>query len=562
MRYIIGLDTETLLRKGTYQFFSAQFYSRELGLKDFITEPQKVRNYFTNKTRGSIFMAQNAEYDFTVLRKILDDNYYTFKCLYNKGRFIYGKLVRGKNAWSIYDLRNIFVNWNLKKIGEFIGLKKYEKPAYLGLRSPETPSEWRYFKKYALRDAQICYEAAKWIIKKLGTIKVTAPALSFYVYNKQFKPYGVYLKTEDNINRKLRLAYKGGRSECFIRGSPDKTVYVYDVVSLYPYIMWKFKIPLGIGKLEKKTDVDLSHEGIAHAYIQQDADIPALSLKMFSKDGSYKLVFPNGKFASWFTYPELRYLEWKGIGKILKVYECYELDRSAYAFKPFITHFFNLKQTDSKGSSFWKLFLNSLYGKFAQDVSSPELLITPEGNIKKLEHSSRKKFLIQTNIIAAAYITARARLYMHTLYDQVGSENMVYTDTDSIHTFKPFNQTGEQLGNLSFKGKTDGKRRSTYIRSKFYVFNNVLKCKGLQYVLTAEDMRKLIAIGDVKVLTKMLLRIRSAFRRHQELLSETDMIKRFTLNDDGKRIYKKHLFGKQLLNDWSRSEAVTLYGLE
>jgi hypothetical protein len=164
--------------------------------------------------------------------------------------------------------------------------------------------------------------------------------------------------------------------------------------------------------------------------------------------------------------------------------------------------------------------------------------------------------------MAAAYITARARLYMHSLYDEAESENMVYTDTDSIHTFKPFNNTGEQLGNLSFKGKTDGERRSTYVRSKFYVFNDVLKCKGLQYVLTGEDMRKLIAVGDVKVLTKMLLRIRSAFRRHQELLTETDMIKHFTLNDDGKRVYKKHLFGKQLLTDWSRSEAVTLHGLE
>ena len=562
MRNIIGLDTETILKNRSYQFFSAQFYSKELNMNDFISDPIELRNYFNYKTRGSIFLAQNAEYDFTVLRKALKTDYFTFKFLQNKGRFIYGKLLRQDHAWSIYDLRNIFVNWSLKQIGEFIGLKKLEKPSYLGLRTPETPKEWLYFRKYALRDAEICYKAGKWIINKCGFIKVTTPSLSFSVFNKHFKPYGIYLKTKDSITKKLRLAYKGGRSECFIRGSPEKKVYVYDIVSLYSYIMRNYKVPLGIGKLRHKKTLDLSHEGIAYVTIQQDADIPVLPLKMFTKDGSYKLIFPNGKFASWFTYPELRYLEWKGLGKILKVHETFEVDRSTFAFKPFVDYYFDLKQTDVKGSAFWKLFLNSLYGKFAQDVASPELLVSPTGDIEKLEKPSKKKRMVQTNIMVAAYITARARIYMHSLYEKVGIKNMVYTDTDSIHTFKRYSQIGENLGELSFKGETDGKRRSTYIRSKFYIFNDVLKCKGLQYVLKADDMRKLIEIGNVEVLTKILLRIRSAFRRHKELLTETDMMKRFTLENDGKRMYRKALFGKQLLDEWCDSKAVVLHGLE
>ena len=562
----------------SYQFFSAQFWSEKFNKGKFVSDPQQVTDYFSSKTRGYIFLAQNAEYDFAVLSKTYKSlnllcsynfscneceescpsNRRKFICLYNKGRFIYGKLVRKDHVWSIYDLRNIFVNWSLKRIGEFIGLEKLDKPSYLGLRAPETLKEKRYFRKYALRDAEICYKAGQWIINKLGIIKVSAPSLSFNVFNKQFKPYGVYLKTEDSITKTLRLAYKGGRSECFIRGSPDKKVYVYDVVSLYSYIMWKHKFPLGIGKLKHKNSWDKSHEGIAYAHVQQDAEIPFLSKRKFTEDGTYKLVFPNGDFYGWFTYPELRYLEWKGLGKILKVYEAYEVSRSTHIFRPFVDYFFNLKQTDVKGSSFWKLFLNSLYGKFAQDASSPELLITPDEQIER----PKRKFMFQTNIMIAAYITARARIYMHTLYDKVGLKNMVYTDTDSIHTFKPFNKTGENLGNLSFKGETDAERRSTYIRSKFYVFNDVLKCKGLQYVLKAEDMRKLIEIGNVEVLTKMLLRIRSAFRRHKELLTETAMMKRFTLENDGKRVYAKLLNGKQLLDDWCDSKAVVLHGLE
>jgi hypothetical protein len=74
-------------------------------------------------------------------------------------------------------------------------------------------------------------------------------------------------------------------------------------------------------------------------------------------------------------------------------------------------------------------------------------------------------------------------------------------------------------------------------------------------------MRKLVALGDVKVLSTILLKIRSAFARHKDLLTETDMMKRFTLSEDGKRDYHKLLIAKQLLDDYTHSKAVVLNGL-
>jgi hypothetical protein len=150
---------------------------------------------------------------------------------------------------------------------------------------------------------------------------------------------------------------------------------------------------------------------------------------------------------------------------------------------------------------------------------------------------------------------------MHKLYEKVGSENLVYTDTDSIHTFKPLSDVGNELGQLSFKGKTDGNARATYVRNKFYIFNDVLKCKGLQYILTAKDMRKLIALNDVSVISTFYLKIRSAFRRHEQILKETQMVKHFSLEEDLKRVYEKSLIGEQLLRDYCRSKPVYVYGL-
>jgi hypothetical protein len=362
--------------------------------------------------------------------------------------------------------------------------------------------------------------------------------------------------------QKIRLAYKGGRCEAWVRGSPDRKIYVYDVVSLYPYVMANYKYPLAISKIKTKTDIDLSKEGFAECTVYQDSDIPFLSLRMFTSDGSYKLVFPNGKFTSYFTYPELRYFEWANLGKILKVHKAFELEGSNYIFSDFVNYYFNKKLNDPLNSAFWKLFLNSLYGKFGQTTKNTWYKLTPVKKLEKVDKETRLKFKPKRNMLIAAYITARGRIYMHQQYKKVGAENMVYTDTDSIHTFKKLDVSDNTLGSLSFKGKTDGEGRATYVRSKFYIFNDVLKCKGLHYVLKADEMRKFIEVGNVKVLSKFLVRLRSAFSRHLPLLSETDMMKQFTLNSDEKRVYHKALFGKNLLTDYADSEAVCLYGLE
>ena len=559
---IIGFDTETYLEHGEYKFLSAQFYSPSMHLRHFITDPQDLCKIFNRKTRGAIFLAFNAEYDFSVLYKVLKDKF-EFRVLYNGGRFISGRILQSNGyVWKVYDLLNIFTNWNLKKLGEFLNFPKLQKPEFLGLRKPKSIKEWQQFRKYAMTDAKICYQAGKWLLENFNTIRLTAPSLSFYVYNRDYKRYPIYPTWSDNIIQKIRLAYKGGRCEAWIRGSPDKKIYVYDVVSLYPYVMANYKYPLAISNIKEKTDVDLSKEGIAECTVYQDADIPFLSYRMFTADGNYKLVFPNGKYTSYFTYPELRYFEWANIGKILKVHRAFEIEGSNYIFSDFINCYFDKKQSDASNTAFWKLFLNSLYGKFGQTTKNTWYRLTSVKKLEKVDKETRSKFKPKRNMLIAAYITARGRIYMHQQYKKVGAENMVYTDTDSIHTFKRLSDDGNSLGSLSYKGETDGERRATYVRSKFYIFNDVLKCKGLHYVLKADDMRKLIEIGNVKVLSKFLVRLRSAFSRHLPLLTETDMLKQFTLNSDEKRVYRKPLFAKQLLLDYSDSEAVCIHGLE
>ena len=555
---IIGFDTETVLSKHgehfAYDFYSAQFYDPELELNHFLTDPSNVSEMFNYKTDGAIFLASNAEYDFTVLAKILDKDYFNMRCLYNGARFLYGKLHRKKHCWTIYDLRNIFTNWSLAKMGKFLNLQKLEKPEYLGKRKPETDIEQFYFRQYAMRDAEIGYNAGIWLLKKFGRLNVSLPAMAFNYFNREHKPKGLYLRVEPDITHKLRLAYKGGRCESWIRGSPDRKIYAYDVVSLYPSVMLEKPFPIGQNGFQEKTDIDLSHDGIALCKVKQDAEIPFLCAKTLCSDENIKLLFPNGIFTSWFTYPELRYFSVKQLGKILKVEQAYETKGCKFYFKDFIEEFFELKQTDKDHADFWKLCMNSLYGKFAQDAHSPELELKSDNTIVASEIPKNKKQNFLTNILVSAYITAFSRIKMHSYYQEIGSDNLVYTDTDSLHSFKPLSKTGKGLGEIDLKIEGQG----TYVRSKFYILNDMVRCRGMERIFEAHHVRKLIEMNDVTIFSKVLLRLRSAYRQHKTFLTERPQEKHFSLESDCKRLYRESLKGNELLTSYTDSKAVFL----
>jgi len=558
MVQIIGFDTETVLTEKdkhfSYEFYSAQFFCPKLELNDFLLDASDVSAMFNYKTRGSIFLASNAEYDFTVLAKIIDKTDFTMRCLYNGSRFLYGKLQRKNHCWTIYDLRNIFTNWSLAKMGKFLNFQKLEKPEYLGKRKPETPTEKFYFKQYAMRDAEIGYYAGIWLLKKFGRLNVSLPSMAFNYFNRKYKPKGLYLRVEPDITNKLRLAYKGGRCESWIRGSPDRKIFAYDVVSLYPSVMLEKPFPIGQNGFNYKTSIDLSHDGFALCMVKQDAEIPFLCTKTLCSDGNIKLLFPNGTFTSWFTYPELRYFSAKRLGKILKVEQAYETRGCKFYFKDFIKEFFELKQSDKDHADFWKLCMNSLYGKFAQDAHSPELELKADNTIVKSELPQRKKLNFLTNILVSAYITAHSRIKMHGYYLEVGSDNLVYTDTDSLHSFEPLSKIGKGLGEIDLKTEGQG----TYIRSKFYILNDMVRCRGMERIFEAHHVRKLIEMNDVTIFSKVLLRLRSAYRQHKPFLTERPQEKHFSLESDCKRIYGKSLKGQELLSSYTDSKAVFL----
>ena len=562
----------------TQEFYSAQFYNPKIFKKHpkgkYCTTPLEVEKVFRGNRRGAIFLANNAEFDFAVLCKVLDPEKFRLRFLCNGARFLWGKInecmdqplskhdkcpcefefLCSQHQFRIYDLMNIFSMWPLAKIGKFIGVLKMDKPEYLGKRKPETEKERAYFENYALRDAEIGYYAGNWLLEKFGKVNVSLPSLAFGYFNKNYKPAGLYLKVEDGITAKLRLSYKGGRVEAWVRGSPGKKEYVYDVVSLYPSVMKEKPYPMGINGFAKKSTINLCHDGLALCTVKQDAEIPFLCLKTMCSDGNIKLIFPNGVFKAWFTYPELRYFSLSGLGKIIQVHEALETQGSKFYFKDYVDEFFNLKSSDKDHADFWKLCMNALYGKFAQDAHSPERQVNLGGSISQIEDFGNRKEKFQTNILASAYVSAYGRIKMHKNYLEAGAENLSYTDTDSIHSFKKLGGTGKGLGELDLKLEGQG----TYIRSKFYLFNDLVRCRGMERIFDAKHIKVMIERNDVSVMSKILLRLRSAYRQHKPFLTESEVVKNFSLNEDCKRAYLKVLKGGELLSSYTTSEAIVI----
>jgi hypothetical protein len=556
---IIGFDTETTLKDRVHEFYSAQFYSPEWDLNDFITDPDELFNLLDGMRKDKVMLQNNVQFDLCVLKNLFQKRC-KIKAFFNKSDFISGKLITKSASIKFYDLGNIFPSSTLAQIGEILGLPKMEKPVYLGKRAPETSEERSYFIRYAMRDAEISYDAGKFVMEKFGVLKMTLPSLAVSIFKRDFFGASSFRKMDEKFDEEIKDSYRGGRVEAWIRGSPDQPVYAYDVNSLYPFVMERYLYPFVTNNFQTKDDTNFEFEGVADCLVLVDGEIPLLGIRKVMKDGYKKLIFPQGKFRGWFTYRELRTLEDIKMGKVLKIYKAYEWRSTYRPFRSYIRKFYDLKNQSEKGSGFYKLMMNALYGKFAQDCMGDELEWDENDKVKRKE-VKRKNYL--RNFVLAAYITAGARCYMARMIKKyVGFENLCYHDTDSLHTLKklPLKLVNKEMGNFKLEGVTDNPFRATYIRAKFYIFNNKFRCRGLERIITTDNMRELIKNNKVTVFVERIMKMKGAMRRHMKVNQIDGSPRNFSIDNDLKRSYFKDLNGKDLLEGYSKSNAVILNG--
>ncbi len=370
--------------------------------------------------------------------------------------------------------------------------------------------------------------------------------------------------------------FYGGRTEVFqlyysARASKDQKLQYHDVCSLYPYVCAFKELPNGIPQFILGMHIDserlfhpnpqIKYWGYIHCRILPNPD--CLIGFLPSRHPSGRLQFTLDEQDGCWGLDELE-LAWRQGYKILEVYGIIHWDpsqRSDQLFRPYVDFFLRMKQEaegwkklgargndpDEEEQSrlveelfqsngqigrirkekvsknpvkrmLAKLFLNSLWGKFAQKPET-EIFGTVYGlkqffelwknkqviqssiefrqvssEIFKVKYKMNEEYIRSNrrgNMALAAKVTEHARCELHKQMIKIGPERIIYCDTDSLVFHWPKegeDLTGIGLGKWTNEYPNDVIWEFYAIAPKFYTLmlesgHTCLKVKGIQPTL-------------------------------------------------------------------------------
>lgn len=301
-------------------------------------------------------------------------------------------------------------------------------------------------------------------IALIGNLRLTCASTALAVFKTGYLEYDLILpgKQERDFTR---LAYQGGRTEFVGMGSPKsgtvatfEGVNKYDVISMYPRMMWLYNFPLKKGSYRTGDHYTRNDRGIIlpgcyrARFRQQHGHVPLLKPRMadgsLGKDG----IWAGETYA---THMELRELE--SSGGFVEIIDgiIHRHNTMVPLFRTFVDRLYATRLEAERVGNLAlklvvKLIMNNLYGKFGQGETGERMATLTEAQIKELRQRGAKitpmpdfgddAYSILEEIdcrnafpAIAAFVTAAARL---TLLRVVNDMNirLLYCDTDSFHT--------------------------------------------------------------------------------------------------------------------------------
>jgi hypothetical protein len=181
----------------------------------------------------------------------------------------------------------------LATIGTIIGLEKFDVD--LSLTGIPTESKTEYI-DYCVRDSEIVklvVEIAYSILHKLVKLEnyLTLSGVAVGIFLGNFNDLNIKLNLNRDMDKYIRKAYYGGRTEVFGNVLADESILYYDFPGMYSNMLLG-EFPIGSGVLNITNSV---FEGIGFfavdIYSPREINIPVLP---FRKD---KLLFPNGFYS-------------------------------------------------------------------------------------------------------------------------------------------------------------------------------------------------------------------------------------------------------------------------
>jgi len=341
---------------------------------------------------------------------------------------------------------------SVKQMGQKIGLPKLDV---------DKDGEENFLSvPYCRRDTEIVWKFVDSMLQRyeaMGlSLKSTLPSMALQLFTKHHYRKGVPV-IPDFQRDFFRRGYYGGRVEVYRFKPIIGAIHHYDVNSLFPTVMRNGTFPDLHGMCMLPTKPNWDREGMADVTLTLPVTrYPCLPMRA---PDYQELVYPFGGLRGTWAYPEIRQALQDG-ARIHAVHSAVEYERARSSpFTSYVDFCYAKRRQSAKGSLddvYWKLMMNSLYGKFAQ------------GDGLEVISNDRLQTLTTTaghaNVIWSAYITSHARV--HLLQELRKTTDCYYTDTDSLFT-QTVLPTGPNLGQLKEEGTYHAVE---FVGNKLYTF--------------------------------------------------------------------------------------------
>ena len=482
-------------------------------------------------------------YEKEFLKNYFEFKWFDYKCHIYCSKTWFCEFINRKRRTKIYFLdSHNFLPYSLKKVAEDLNLeyKKLEKPKGLGEKKFDINKD-KEFVEYALQDTNIQYEVAKFIMQIhkefKARISVSLPQLSSRIFRHYFLRKGeqISLPPDDVIEASL-LSYHGGKNGLYVEGGFYENVSEIDLNSAYPYAMKQLPSFLK-GRYIKVN----SYQGTKLIGIYCVNGKLRCPYNIFF-DHNFKPISDGNVKDIWITCYEL---EEALNHNEFDMTSCWgyvwipESDKNPLA--DYVDYFYKKKQETPKTNSmyhFYKLALNSLYGKFIQAVEVNDMddelakadfeeIEDEEGNIiiKRVQKTFKAGGLF--NPFIATLITGKVRAMIHQLEHKYKA---MHTATDSIKTQLPVSGCSNELGGYKLEVKGD----CLILRNKLYLhFDENKKLKKYALHSFWGDIPTLLRLYNNKqnkYKVPHLYRIREAIRQDKKALATIETER--TLNID------------------------------
>lgn len=482
---VIGIDTEDNQAGAPDNFICMAAYCANLKKARFFTSREEARKFLLKKrNKKTIFFAHNLQYELSNL----DFPEGSITPITSSHGIIGGRFGR-----SIFIDTSKFFQTSLKNVGKIFNVQKLDFDTSLLKNQTWTTLSneiKQIVKKYCIRDAKITAIAGFYLVQM--TQKLRTSFKSFTAASMSLRLFRLEALTEPinprpmEINDIERLAYYGGRTEVFDYRKHNEVFYD-DINSSYPFSMTQpLPRPDKYERVREKYEDIEDYFGITLAKIEAPKlHIPVLPYKL-----NGKLIFPTGKWIGVYTHAELNYA--KQFGYKIKAIESIIYPEKFTAFENFIKSYYEKKQksTTEAEKAFYKLVLNSLYGKFAE--KRYEKLLCRIETLDKETFERYKDRLFEENgwvslrgdrlsdpkhcfPVLSAYITSYSRIKLYE--DRLKhSDKICYCDTDSVISPDPIDIN---LGNEIGQWKRCIYKSFQAFAPKFYLIDENKKIKGV-----------------------------------------------------------------------------------